>query len=236
MNKAAFIDLDKTLYDGYLILDWALDLKKQGVISFNLHEVLGGADILAKLLVHKYAEAMRGLEEITSSVLEGKQVDRITKASQVFLQKVESKYYPYAREITVFLQKSGYRIVFVTAEPDFLAELVKSSFHADDALGIDLDINNGIFQNDFKPLPEKAFNKGEVITEYARANNLSLENSIAIGDSEGDISMLKIAGTGILLEPNGYLKLRISGTKIIGCPRAQILQKLQNLQKDLNKG
>lgn len=221
MKKAAFLDLDKTLYNGYLFYEWANFLRGQGVFSFvnivKLDEIIA----LHEMRQLSYIEAAERIAQELAEILNGHKVAEVIEVSQKFREKIKDHFYEYTLGLLERLKEQGFEIIFVTNEPDFLAEMIKTDLRAGDALGIEFEIENDIFTNKVKNDVSSKYGKAETIKKYAEEKGISLMDSLAIGDSEGDIEMLKSVGKGILINES-HIPLP-KDTKVITSIREKLL-------------
>ena len=67
--------------------------------------------------------------------------------------------------------------------------------------GTELEIINGKFTGKVANL-DSAYNKAGIVKDLAKKYNADLKKSIAVGDTEGDVVMLKLVGKPIAFNPN----------------------------------
>lgn len=97
------------------------------------------------------------------------------------------------------LKEAGLKVAIITAGLDLLADRVAQR------LGIDIVLANrlgfdeaGFFNGKLYPLVEP-LRKHEQLESLAKELSISLEEIVAVGDSEYDASFLKMAGLGIVV-------------------------------------
>ncbi len=226
MQKAAFLDLDQTLYNGYLFYEWLKFLEERSLVSLADIARMDVKQLLLAATAAPYTKQAEEVDHTIAKILEGKEVEGVFKATKDFVSTIKSNFYDYTQPLLDKLRDGGHKIILVTNEPDFLAEMIKGLINADDALGIDFEIKEGTFTGKMTNDLFSKFGKANIVKEYAEKNGIILADSIAIGDSEGDIEMLKIVGKGILINPNKENQELIEKTSISVCTRENILSLL----------
>ncbi len=191
----------------YLLLK---GFKKSSLFKLDLKLVIN------KLFGFNYFRAGEDVSMSIAEMLNGKKVSEVLTTTEEFVARIKGNFYEYTMPVANALKGAGYEIVLVTNEPDFLAELIKPYVLADDAVGLDFGIRGEFFFNKVENDLFSRSGKASIAAKYASEHNISLDDSIAMGDSEGDIEMLKLVGKGILIgngaELNGFantLKIRV---------------------------
>lgn len=213
--KVAFIDLDLTLYDGAVFLDWAEFLHSEGIVSLVDITFIDEIIALYKLGRISYLEASeRGAVEM-GLMLSRKKPSTIYKVSKKFIKTLSlNNFYSYTKPVIEHLKSRGYKIVLVTNEPDFLAEDLKLLVGADDAIGLDFEIKNGEFTSKVVNDLFSKFGKVETVKKYIQENKVDVESSFAMGDSEGDIEMIKFFKRGVMVNNSNEMRKQFEGMNV----------------------
>ena len=225
-KKGAFLDIDQTLYNGYLFYEWAKQLESQDVFSVLDIVKMDEPLILYKIGHYSYIEAATKVSECIADMLVGKEVDEVIAATQSFTQKIGNKFYEYAKPLTEKLKDSGFLIVLVTNEPDFLAEMIKDILGAHDALGLDFTIKRNKFAGQAINDLATEHAKEAIVRKYAQDSGIDLNVSLAMGDAESDVEMLKACGKGFLINTSAKMQKHTEGTNIISISREEVLSKV----------
>lgn len=125
----------------------------------------------------------------------------------------------------IFLKKKGIKMALVSNIPLKLADLYRN-LGIDYVFGTDCEVKNGVFTG--KVLKMNS-DKGIVVKNLCREISISLNESIAVGDSIGDIPMFKAVGYDNSIaynaneEVKSYAKYHISDFKEL----IKIVQKIK---------
>jgi len=105
-----------------------------------------------------------------------------------------------ARELLSSLKARGIKTAAISAGLDIVTKYVCRKLGIDECVSNRLVFRDGVFTGGVEVLVEYN-NKGEVLRRLARSLGVELENTIAVGDSEIDISMFRVAGISVAFNP-----------------------------------
>lgn len=105
-----------------------------------------------------------------------------------------------ARELIFSLKSKGIKTAAISAGLDIVTNYVCRELGIDECVSNRLVFQDGVFTGGVEVLVEYN-NKGEVLRQLARSLGVELENTIAVGDSEVDISMFRVAGISVAFNP-----------------------------------
>jgi HAD superfamily hydrolase (TIGR01490 family) len=218
MKRVAFFDIDGTLYNGNLGLDVGKYLVGLRLISrmVLLRAIFLG--FLYKLRLISYDKfGVLGMS-LLEDVLSGKEVERVLRVVEDFYEVTDLNLNKKVLGLLQDLKDKDFFIVLVTGEPDFLMRPFIAKVGADVSLTTELELDKkGKFTG--KILENLSTNKGkyEVFKRFVEKEGVDLTESVAVGDSEGDLGMLEACGRAICVNPTrGLLKVaRVKGWGVI---------------------
>jgi phosphoserine phosphatase len=124
------------------------------------------------------------------------------------LEKIleEIPFHDGVKEFLEYLRSKGIKLGIISSGLTILTERVKREFNFDYAVANDLGVADGILTGDITiRVPHDR--KGKWVRVAQRQFNAGAGEILAIGDSAGDIDMLRLAGLSIALNPlSGRLK------------------------------
>ena len=104
---------------------------------------------------------------------------------------------PGARTFVRTLKRLGFKVAIVSGGFTHFTEALKTELGLDHAVANELEIVDGTLTGQLVgPVVDRA-RKADVLAEFARAEGISLEQTVAIGDGANDLDMLAAAGLGI---------------------------------------
>lgn len=137
-----------------------------------------------------------------ASVLNISHSDYLRVVQKVF-DEYKDQTYTYTRDLIRELKAKNYLLFAISASQIEIVELLASYYGFDDFAASVYEVKNGKFTGrkdvlfgDRKPL---------ALARLVKKHNASYENSIAVGDSDSDIPMLKAVAGPIAFNPNKLL-------------------------------
>lgn len=205
-NKLAVFDIDGTIFRKNLSFELIDELVWMKVFNKEVRRELLKA--YTSWLEHKgtYEDYRKRLVELYSENIKGCSVEDVKKASKAVVPFHKDRTYIFAEELIQRLKKENYHIVAVSGSPiEVVKEFNDIRLKFDEAFG-------SVYETDEKNIytGEEGFtpvrNKGQLVKQYAFENDLTLEESYGIGDTESDASFLEIVENPIAFNPNQNLK------------------------------
>jgi phosphoserine phosphatase len=102
-----------------------------------------------------------------------------------------------AERLITTLRKLGYKTAILSGGFTFMGRELQRRLGIDHLHSNELDIRDGVVTGEVKTEIVDGQRKAHYLGELARAEGLSMEQVIAVGDGANDLPMLKLAGLGI---------------------------------------
>lgn len=204
-NKLAVFDIDGTIFRKNLAFELINELSLMGVFSKSVRNNL--VKLYVRWLNHKgvYEEYRRALVYLYGKNIQGCHKKDIQIASEKIAHFYKDRTYIFANQLIKKLKKEGYRIIVVSGSPSEVVEEYNKYLKFDKAFGTVYETDkNGFFSGNISFDPVK--DKGAVVKQYMAENNLTLEDSYGIGDTESDVKFLSIVKNPIAFNPNENLR------------------------------
>ena len=112
----------------------------------------------------------------------------------------------YRRVLTSTLQKLGYKSGIISGGFDYFGESLQKSLNLDYVFANLLEIENGKVTGKVTGDIIDGWRKAEILKTIATVENISLQQTIAIGDGANDLPMLSTAGLGIAFHAKSIVK------------------------------
>ena len=203
MTKAAFFDIDGTLFRNSLLIEHFLKLVADGILDkkiwtdeigplYSKYENRQGAyeDYLEKS-AFAYQRAMIDLDK-----------EIVDKYAEIVLNENKNEVYNITRNAVKKHIKEGYLIFFISGSPDFLVDGFSKLYDATDSISTEyiFDENNK-FTGKVLPMWD-CESKLTAVEKLKNKYDIDLEKSYAYGDTNGDITMFQLVGNPHAINPS----------------------------------
>lgn len=226
-KKIAFFDIDKTIYNGYLIFPLAEYFFKEHAISNDIVDSLYYDLHLYRSKQVSYETTVENFNAHLAMGLKNHQPDSIFRATTTFLGTEEGgNFFPFAEPLMKLLKRS-YDIYLVTGEVQCVGNAVADYFSLSGYVSTEMEVVNGMFSGNISRSLAKKEGKrdaiGHILSRYSH------DGSLAFGDSEGDIDMLsKVAHAFCINATEGLLEVAYSSGWHIVTP-STIIEEVKKL-------
>lgn len=202
-NIAAFFDIDGTLYRNSLMIQHFKKLIKYEVIDpYIWHSSVKHTYDEWEKRYGDYEDYLEELADVYIKELKGvNKADIEFIASQV-INLNGDKVYKYSRTKIDWHKQQGNKIFFISGSPDFLVSKMAEKYEVTEFRGTvyKVDKNNNFTGEIIKMWDSD--NKQKTLDEFVDKYEVDLPNSFAYGDTQGDLSMLRMVGNPIAINPN----------------------------------
>ena len=209
-NIAAFFDIDGTLFRNSLMIEHFKKLIKYEVIDPSLwysrlkdsysewEKRYGDFNDYMDELVEVYVKELRGINKAYIEFI----------ASQVININWD-KVYRYTRSRVRWHKNEGHMIFFISGAPDFLVKKMAAKYKVTEYKATEyiVDENNN-FTGEVVRMWDSE-NKEKAISQLVDRFEVDLDASYSYGDTTGDLSMLKIVGHPVAVNPIKKLLIAI---------------------------
>ena len=111
-----------------------------------------------------------------------------------------------AERVIHTLKKLGYKIGIISGGFNYFGEFLQKNLNLDYIFANELEIENGKVTGNITGDIIDGGRKAEILKTIATVENISLQQTIAIGDGANDLPMLSIAGLGIAFHAKSIVK------------------------------
>jgi len=215
-TKLAVFDIDGTIFRKNLAFELINELVWQGIFKKNVRNEL--VRHYSNWLDHKgtYEEYRKALVKLYSQNIKGCKRDDVARAAREVMPFFQDRTYVFAEDLIKKLKAENYNIIAVSGSPSEIVDEYNKHLKFDAVFGSvyerdDDDLYTG--GSVFEPTKDKS----QVVRQYLIENNLTLESSYGVGDTESDVTVLEMVENPIAFNPNSNLKeiAEKNGWKII---------------------
>lgn len=202
-NIAAFFDIDGTIFRNSLmiehfqklvnfeVIDPAIWYTKVKEVYMEWEKRYGDFENYLEILAGVYLEELKGIDKAYVEFIAA----HVIKVNGDMV-------YKYSRNQIDFHKKMGHKIFFISGSPDFLVSKMAEKYEVTEYRGSLYKVDE---ENKFTGEIVKMWDsqsKQRVLDELIEKYNVDLEKSYAYGDTTGDLSMLKLMGNPVAINPN----------------------------------
>ncbi len=204
-QKIAVFDIDGTIFRKNLHFELINELVWMKVFPQNVRKEL--IRLYSSWLEHKgtYESYREALVKLYAKHIRGCSVKDVVVASKFVVPFHKNRTYIFAEELIKKLRDKNYHIIAVSGSPiEIVEEFNKLHLNFNEVFGTVYETQNGVYtgEESFAPVRDK----GQMIKQYVFENDLTLEDSYGIGDTESDAGFLELVDHPIAFNPNYNLK------------------------------
>jgi len=205
-NKIAIFDIDGTIFRKNLHFELINELTWLKIFPYEARNQL--TKIYTNWLEHEgtYEDYRHALVDLYARHIKGCRYEDVIKASKMLVPFHAKRTYIFAEKLIKDLREADYHLLIISGSPlEVVREYNNQYLHFDGVFG-------SIYEQDGKGIYtgiasfEPSLNKGHLVEQYLYEHKLSLEDSYGIGDTESDISFLKLVEKPIAFNPNQNLR------------------------------
>lgn len=202
LRKVAIFDIDGTIFRSSLLIELVEVLIELG--HFPLHVRKDYENEKVKWLDRKgdYEEYIMAVVGVFMQNIKGVPYSEFMRASKLVVARYRHRTYKFTEDLIRDLKKDGYYLLAVSKSPKGTLDLFCNDIGFDKTYGMLYETG-----------PEERFtgnvmdehliaNKANIVRRACEKEGLTLEGSVGVGDTEGDISFLEMVERPICFNPN----------------------------------
>lgn len=202
-NTAAFFDIDGTIFRNSLmiehfqklmnfeVIDPAVWYTKVKDVYLEWEKRYGDFEKYLEILAGVYLEELKGIDKAYIEFIAA----HVIKVNGDMV-------YKYSRDQIDFHKRMGHKIFFISGSPDFLVSKMAEKYEVTEYRGSTYKVDEeNKFTGELIRMWDSS-SKKKVLNELIEKYNVDLEKSYAYGDTTGDLSMLKLMGNPVAINPN----------------------------------
>ena len=216
-RRIAAFDIDGTVFRSSLLTELVERLIENGVFPKEARDAY--EEEQRRWLDRKgdYESYIDKVTEVFARQLKGVPFTEVANTAGEVIEEKRDRVYRYTRDLVKDLKRKGYFLLAVSYSPKFIVDGFGHEAGFDKIYGTFYGTGpSGNFTGEIEDA-ELIKNKAAILTRAVRKENLTLEGSIAVGDTESDILMLEEVETPIAFNPNKalYTHAKRRGWKVV---------------------
>lgn len=205
-TRLAIFDIDGTIFRSSLVIELVRGLVQAGVFPKSADREVQKEYLAWVNRRGSYSDYISKVVKIYVKYIAGKPSARVYKIAREVACYQKDRTYRFTRELIKKLKKQKYFLVAISGSPVYIVKEYAKAAGFDRWFGTKNEVLRGRFTGKVLSL-DAAYHKKEVLMEFLKSASLRVDwkQSTAIGDTESDISVLKMVGRPIAFNPNTQL-------------------------------
>lgn len=204
-RKTAVFDVDGTIFRSSLLISLVERLIQNGVFPKNAERVYDRARTRWLDREGDYDEYIQAVINAFQKHLKSIHYSVLADAAEEVVDVQERHVYRYTRDLLAELKKKGYFLLAVSHSPKTILDKFCPRLGFDKVYGSIYEIGPQECFTGGITDAHLIYNKANILKRAVEKENLTLENSIGVGDTESDISFLEMVEKPICFNPNQKL-------------------------------
>lgn len=217
MKKVAFFDIDGTIFRSSLLIKIVERLIEAGIFPEEVREEYKDDYDMWVNRMGDYEKYISSVVSVFMKYIKGVPYQKFMDISETLIDEEKYQTYKFTRDLINDLKREGYYLIAISQSPKALLDKFCENYGFHKVYGRIYEIGpNNCFTG--KIIDEHLIqNKGGIVKRAVEKEGLTLQGSYAVGDTEGDISMLELVTHPICFNPNSdlYRVAKVRGWKVI---------------------
>lgn len=216
-RPVAVFDIDGTIFRSSLLIELVERLIEKGIFPQDARTVY--EDDRLQWLDRKgdYQTYISKVIAAFEAQLKGAPYGEVVDAAGEVIELYKNRVYRYTRDLIKDLKRRNYFLLAISHSPKFIVDGFGYEAGFDKTYGIFYSTGpSNRFTGEMEDR-DLILNKSAILQRAVRKENLTLDGSVVVGDTESDIPMLEMATTPIAFNPNAklYQHAKRRGWKVV---------------------
>jgi len=204
-KKLAVFDIDGTIFRSSLVVELVDALIQEGIFKESVGKIYAKSYKRWLEREDTYDEYIADVVKAYLKNIKGVEYKLYSRVASKVIVFHKNRVYKYTRELTKELKEKGYFLLAISHSPNEPVQKFASELGFDEIYGRIFEVGEDGRLTGKMMYRDFIDNKGEVIKHVIKKHNLTLKNSIGVGDTEQDISVFKFVEKPICFNPNAKL-------------------------------
>ncbi|HEU4677378.1 MAG TPA: HAD-IB family phosphatase [Candidatus Paceibacterota bacterium] len=205
MQKAAFFDIDGTLFRSSLLIELVEECIAAGIFPSDTRGRYADEFRAWQFREGTYEAYIDAVVDAFIENIRGVHYGAFVRVGEAVVERAGKKTYRYTRDLIADLKGKGYYLVAISQSPKTILDEFCAAYGFDKVYGRIYEIGpRDLFTGAITDV-ELIKDKSLIVKRVFERHELDREGSIGVGDTEGDIPLLSSVDTPICFNPNMQL-------------------------------
>lgn len=204
-RKVAVFDIDGTVFRSSLLIELVETLIENGIFPSNASREYSKEYekwLDRKDSYEKYINAVIG---VFDKNIKGMREENLESAVKKIISSRRNRLYRYTRNLIADLKKKDYYLLAISHSPMYVVGRFARKLGFDKVYGLLLETDVKKHLTGKHIYKDLISDKAKILERAVEKENLTLKGSVGVGDTESDISFLKMVDNPICFNPNSAL-------------------------------
>lgn len=204
-RKVAIFDIDGTIFRSSLLIELVESLIEEGAFPVSVRDEYQAEKELWLDRKGDYEAYIMAVVRVFVNHIQGMHYDTFLHAAQVVVDRYRHRTYMFTEDLIKQLKEEGYFLLAISQSPKGILDLFCKRVGFDKVYGRIYETDDkGCFTG--KIVDQDIISlKANIVRRAVEKEGLTLEGSVGVGDTEGDISLLELVDRPICFNPNAKL-------------------------------
>ncbi len=204
-TKLAVFDIDGTIFRSSLVIELSHALVEAGIFPSQAKKEIAKEYLAWLNRKGTYEAYINQVVKIYLKYISGRKYKRVAGVARQVIELQKDRVYRFTRDLIKQLKQNNYLLVAISGSPSYIVSAYAKAIGFDLFFGTELEIVKGKFTGQVKNL-DSAYNKAGIVKSISKEYpHINLKNSLAVGDTQGDVPMLSLVGHPVAFNPNYQL-------------------------------
>lgn len=204
-KKLAIFDVDGTIFRSSLLVQLVEELIREGVFKKGLEKIYERERESWLNREGSYENYINAVIKVFDGNLKGVKYSDLRRIAHRVVVNQKGRTYRFTRDLVKDLKKKNYFVLAISHSPKLAVENFCKTLGFNKVYGAMSEMDkNGVFTGKTM-FSELIFDKARIVERVLAKGGLTLRGSVGAGDTESDISFLKLVDRPIAFNPNKKL-------------------------------
>jgi len=204
-NKVAIFDIDGTIFRSSLLIELVNEMIDENLFPKEIRKEYEQEYFLWLDRRGKYDDYINAVVRAYNERIKGVDYADFKKVAERVIERMKNRVYRYTRDLVQELKSKGYFLLAISHSPMEIVQDFGYNTGFDKVYGRIYEIGEDKKFTGGMEFVDLIADKAKVLERAMEKEGLTLAGSIGVGDTEGDITLLKMVENPICFNPNQNL-------------------------------